>query len=309
MKISNFLYRVKDGIIRRYRWYSVYPKARKPFQKINILNSFESIQFIVEHNCSVSRYGDGELSFFCGIKEGYQEVDEEMVTRLKNILKAKDAPNHFIGLPYHLKDVKGTTVFSKTFWGEIVCKYGQFWIKLISKDRMYLDTQISRFYKAYHNIKRSEKQLQYLKKIWDGRMMVIVEGCQSRTGVGNDLYDNAKSVERIIGYATNAYMHYDEMLNAITSHVKPDEGKLIFLSYGPSATILAYDLAKLGYQAIDIGHLDIEYEWYLQAKAGNESAEKSVIKGKYTNEAAGGDLVEDCTDEKYLSEIICDITK
>lgn len=309
MKIYNLIDRLKGGIVRRYRWYCVYPKARKPFQKINILDSFESIKFIVEHRCSVSRYGDGELSFFCGVKEGYQEVDEVMVARLKHILKATDAPNHYVGLPFHLKNVKGITSFSKTFWGDIVCRYGKIWLKYISKDRMYLDTQISRFYKAYHNIRRSEKQISSLKKIWDGREMVIVEGCQSRTGVGNDLYDNAKSVERILGYATNAFKHYGEMLNAITKHVKPEDGKLILLSYGPSATILAYDLAKLGYQAIDIGHLDIEYEWYLQAKNGNESAEKSVIKGKYTNEAVGGDLVEDCTDEKYLTEIICDITK
>ena len=84
----------------------------------------------------------------------------------------------------------------------------------------------------------------------------------------------------------------------------PEEGKLIILSYGPTATILAYDLAKLGYQAVDIGHLDIEYEWY---QRGDKNG--GVVKGKYTNEAMGGNNVEECTDEKYLSQIICDITK
>lgn len=309
MALFTIFERIANGIIRRYRWYVVHPKARRPYQEINILNSFDSIKFILDKKCSVSRYGDGELSFFVGIKEGYQEVDEDMVARLKHVLLATDAPNHVVGLPYHLKNVKGTVVLSRTFWGDLVCKYGSYWLQFFSKDRMYIDTQISRFYKAYHDVNRSAKQLALLKKIWEGREMVIIEGCQSRTGVGNDLYDNAKSVERILGYATNAFSHYDEMLNAITAHVKPEEGKLIFLSYGPSATILAYDLAKMGYQAIDIGHLDIEYEWYLQAKNGNTSAEKSVIKGKYTNEAAGGDVVEECNDEKYLSEIICDITK
>ena len=94
------------------------------------------------------------------------------------------------------------------------------------------------------------------------------------------------------------------MLKAITTHVDPKDDKLILLSYGPTATILAYNLAKLGYQAVDIGHLDIEYEWYQRGDMNG-----GVVKGKYTNEAMGGNNVEECVDEKYLSQIICDITK
>lgn len=30
---------------------------------------------------------------------------------------------------------------------------------------------------------------------------------------------------------------------------------------GPTATVLAYDLAKAGYQALDIGHLGKAYDW------------------------------------------------
>lgn len=34
------------------------------------------------------------------------------------------------------------------------------------------------------------------------------------------------------------------------------------ISLGPTATVLAYDLFKAGYQAIDFGHVDVEYEWW-----------------------------------------------
>lgn len=47
--------------MRRYRWLVVHPKARKPFRKLKILNSFESIEYIIKHCSSVSRYGDGEI--------------------------------------------------------------------------------------------------------------------------------------------------------------------------------------------------------------------------------------------------------
>ena len=39
---------------------------------------------------------------------------------------------------------------------------------------------------------------------------------------------------------------------------------MIIIALGPTATVLAYDLAKEGYQALDMGHFDIEYEWYLR---------------------------------------------
>jgi hypothetical protein len=268
------------------------------------MDSFESIQYIIDHRCSISRYGDGEFSFFWGVKEGYQEVNDKLVSSLKHVLQATDAPNHIVGIPYYLKNVDGTVKLTRSFWGDFIRKYGKRLRPLLSGNRTYIDTQISRFYIEYYDRDRSSRQLQLLKRIWDGRDVVIVEGNQSRTGVGNDLYDNAKSLQRILGYSTNGFSHYEKMLYAITSHVKPEEGKLIILSYGPTATILAYDLAKLGYQAVDIGHLDIEYEWYQ-----HEDMKGGIVEGKYTNEAIGGNNVVECADEKYLSQIICDITK
>ena len=48
---------------------------------------------------------------------------------------------------------------------------------------------------------------------------------------------------------------------------------------GMTSTVLAYDLAQIGIQCVDIGHLDIEYEWM---KLG--VLEKCVIEGKAVNE-------------------------
>lgn len=241
---------------------------------------------------------------YFGERIGFQEVNDKLVSSLKHVLQATDAPNHIVGIPYCLKNVDGTVKITRAFWGDFIRKFGKSLRPLLFGNRTYIDTQISRFYIEYYDRKRSTRQLQMLRRIWEERDVVIVEGNQCRTGVGNDLYDNAKSLQRILGYSTNGFSHYEKMLHAITSHIKPEEGKLIILSYGPTATILAYDLAKLGYQAVDIGHLDIEYEWYQRGDMNG-----GVVKGKYTNEALGGNNVEECADEKYLSQIICDITK
>lgn len=49
-----------------------------------------------------------------------------------------------------------------------------------------------------------------------------------------------------------------------------------------TATVLAYDLSLYGYQAVDIGHIDIEYEWL---RMGAKT--KVPVPGKFTNEAHG----------------------
>jgi len=295
--------RIKDFIRRRYEWYVADSWVRKPFQKFNILESFESIQYIIDNKCSVGRFGDGELRLLYGYNINFQKSEEELIKRLEDVLST-DIPNFMVGMPYFLKNVDGTVKFTREFWGQIVREYGSRWIKYLKENKIYVDTQISRFYVEYNDYDRSTRQLQLLKQIWQNREVVIIEGCESRTGVGNDLYNNARTIERIIGHSKDAFTHYNDMLEAVKGHVRPEEGKLLLLSYGPTATVLAYDLAKAGYQAVDIGHLDIEYEYYRIRRH-----EGGVIKGKYTNEAAGGDVVEDCNDEKYLGQIICDITK
>lgn len=296
------LRRIIDGIVRRFDWYVRIPLAHKQFERINILNSIDSIKYIIEHKCSVSRYGDGEfIMLLGGGYDDYQGADQKLAKRLKEVLVSTDAPNHIVGLPMPLKHTIGLRPSSRDFWDYFTLRKGVYLLPYLSTSRLYIDTQLSRFYIMYTNKSHCVNQLNLLKAIWNNQDVVIIEGTKSRTGIGNDLYDNVKSLSRILGPATDAFSMYDEMLEAIVKHVSKDN--LILLSYGPTATILAYDLAKLGYWAIDIGHLDIEYEWF---KMG--AIDKVVINGKFTNEAKGGRFVKSNEDKEYLQQIIFDIT-
>ena len=68
---------------------------------------------------------------------------------------------------------------------------------------------------------------------------------------------------------------------------------MVFISFDFSYSV-CYDLHKMGYQAIDIGHIDIEYEWFLQG-----ATEKVKIDNKYTYEANGRVIKDIFNDEKY----------
>ena len=63
---------------------------------------------------------------------------------------------------------------------------------------------------------------------------------------------------------------------------------------------MAYDLAKKGYQAIDFGQVDNEYEWFLR-----QATERIVIEGKSVSEVAWYRIPRtQIHDEKYETQII-----
>ena len=80
------------------------------------------------------------------------------------------------------------------------------------------------------------------------------------------------------------------------------EDDLICISLGPAATVLAYDLAEGGYQAVDIGQVDNEYDWYIRG-----AKERTAIKGKMVAEYLENRLPEDIGDEVYDSQIAVEI--
>ena len=77
------------------------------------------------------------------------------------------------------------------------------------------------------------------------------------------------------------------------------KNSLILIALGPTATVLAYDLCKLGYQAIDVGHIDIEYEWLMMG-----AKHKVNITSKYVNEVIGGDQVVIHDEDLYQRQIL-----
>jgi hypothetical protein len=74
--------------------------------------------------------------------------------------------------------------------------------------------------------------------------------------------DGAKSISRILFCPLkNAFNKYDQILSAFD---EIDQDALILAALGPTATVLAYDLCRKGYQAIDLGHISEEYECFLR---------------------------------------------
>lgn len=270
-------------------------------KKYKILDNQITIQKIKEEHYSISRFGDGEFLWILGKnKKSFQDNSEKMATDLKNILKDYKTNNRniLVGIYGTLNSLSGHTYRSKVFWKYFLLKYGKKIYEFLPDNVTYCDTSITRPYMDYKNKSKDimQKKFDLLKTIWDDRNIIIVEGEYTRLGVGNNLFDNCKSIKRIICPPKNAYYKYNEIAEAIRRNANKEN--LILMSLGPTATILSYNMSKEGYQCIDTGHIDIEYMWF-----ENGSVVKENIVGKYVNEVKK-DRPENIDDEKYFSQII-----
>ena len=62
-------------LYRQYNKYIAIPLAQRKLRDIHIMNSIDSIQYIIDKKCSVSRFGDGEFFVLMGGGNSFQEPD------------------------------------------------------------------------------------------------------------------------------------------------------------------------------------------------------------------------------------------
>lgn len=134
-----------------------------------------------------------------------------------------------------------------------------------------------------------------IKEELRGRNVLILEGRFSRFGVGNDLLSHAKSVRRILGPEKNAFSRYDDILKKAK---EVDNVDVVILALGPAAKVLTYDLTIFGFWCLDLGHLDVEYEWFRM-----KALRKVSIKNKYVNESSKKFVTDGCLDEDYQKQV------
>lgn len=272
----------------------------KPLDIIQVKGIDETLDYIIEHNSSLVRFGDGEVNLMWGLPIPYQNHDLELANQLKHIVGLESDEKLVVCLPDAFDDRFVFTWWATPFWKEHMNVYMDFY-KELCKGSWYGSTFISRPYIDYEDKSKAKGQFEKLKSIWENRDILIVEGITSRSGVGNDLFDKVKSVKRIICPSHNAYSVVDNIQEEIMKHA---EGRLILCMLGPTAKVLAYHLSRKGYQVLDIGHIDSEYEWM---KMGAKT--KVKFSHKHTAEYNFDQDIQFIKDETYNSQILVDLSK
>ena len=258
----------------------------------------ETLDYIIEHNSSLVRFGDGEINMLAGHSIPYQDYDEELVSTMRDIVGQESREDLVVCLPDAFTDRFRFTSWAIPFWKDHMNHYMDFYRELCS-DSWYGSTFVSRPYIDFEDKSQAKAQFEKLKSIWQNRDLLIVEGATSRSGIGNDLFDEANSIKRIICPSHSAFSRVHEIEQEIGKYAA---GRLILCMLGPTAKVLAYRLSQKGYQVLDIGHIDSEYEWM---KMGVKT--KVKLSHKHTAEYNFDQDIEFIEDETYNSQIVARI--
>lgn len=272
---------------------------------ISVMSIDETLDELLKTEKSLVRFGDGEFNLINGNSIAYQEYQEDLAQEMREILlHADDTENKvLICLPEIFEIFKGSFLQnedSEKFWKQVLDDHGRFFQETCQAKR-YGSTWISRPYIDNKDKSHAITQFEKIKSLFEHKDILIVEGATTRSGVGNDLFNNVLSIKRIICPSHHAFSKVDAIQQAILDHAP---GRIILLMLGPTAKILAYRLSQLGYRALDLGHIDPEYEWM---KMG--AVTKVQLKHKHTAEFNFDQGIEFVEDEDYNSQIVVDLSK
>jgi len=222
----------------------------------------ETIQHLLENKSSICRFGDGELKLMVGEKhKSFQDVNHSLNSRLIEVLNS-NVPNILVAIhPVRDFDSLGR------IWQKFIIRIGSPVLNLLDSNRSYPSMGV--FRGLPKNTKENlVNRILKIKKLWEGRKILLVVGENSRFTFEEELFNNVESVDYVYAPAKNAFEVYDEIVNKVKQYNKDEY--LILIVLGPTATVMAYDLALDGYQAIDFGQMPGTYKRAKKVLFGNE---------------------------------------
>lgn len=277
--------------------YFLYEK-RILHNRIKVHTIDETIDELLNTEKSMVRFGDGEIVMIKGGDLMLQKASPEIGAGLTEIL-AYPYDDLMVTIPGIFDTLSDHHKASRQFWRDHLLFCRKTYEKYCNPDRVYYTTFVSRCYYYGNDRSNCDRWFAKIRKIWENRDIVIVEGTKTHNGVGNDLFDSARSIERIICPPKDAYGALSEIVEAC---IRYETDRLFLLSIGVAAKFLAPELYRRGYRVLDIGNMDLEYEWYVRQAPGKMPLKKHEIVGEEANrEAAGQD--EDYAE--YLKQVKC----
>lgn len=270
-----------------YLWYRL--PGRKP--TVRVYSMDETLDELLHSDKSLVRFGDGEIVMMKGKSLKLQQASPELAEGLKRMLRYEHE-NLMVTVQGIFDGVEMYHKKSRQFWKDHLLFCRKTYEKYCNPNRIYYTTFVSRCYYYAQDRSNCGRWFAKIRKIWENKDVVVVEGTRTHNGVGNDLLDTAASVERIICPPRDAYGAIPRILEACEVYGKD---RLFLLSVGVAAKFLALELFQKGYRVLDIGHMDMEYEWYVRQVPDKCKIEKHEIESEDANKEAGY--------TQYLSQI------
>lgn len=229
-----------------------------------VLDEHETMRRVRDERLSLARFGDGEIKLCRGGSCKTQTADPVLAKRLRNILKA-DEPRCLVAVP--------------NIWGARETK--PFW-------RSYRDGVNAQFYRpgaVYGSsfVSRpdsapwinSDAYWGLVRSIWQDRSVVLVTGSKKgRQFLDSGMLSNASKVCAAVDVPRqNAWSAHDRLLDEASDMASVLVDPVVVLALGATSTVMAYELARRGIQALDLGHMGLFYREWLHGRTGTKPPE------------------------------------
>ena len=251
----------------------------------------------IKNGSSIIRFGDGEFDLITKRKSPvFQEYSMELADRLKDVLQANKnklliaIAKNYGDLSMYPDDVADG--IREYMTDDVRREHAN----LLDLNRAYCDAYMFKCFIPHRDRDRTIERIRKIQQIWDNKDVFLIEGKYTRTGVGNDLLNNVRSLKRILCPTKDAYSIYSILLEKCLQIIDKDD--LILIALGPAGKVLAYDLFMQGYHVVDIGQMDMDYEWYLSG-----TGTKVHNPYKYVSQLPPAHI-EDIDDTEYTNQII-----
>ena len=226
-------------------------KAKELFPK-NIYSIKDTVDYVLKNKVSVSRIGDEELAFNI-LKRNCKFP--ELAEKLTYIMKEGSNEKCLVCINAFNADSHEVPVFWRrhflSYWTNVV-RPEEFEKLEFDKKGMYGDAYAFLFYFNKLSYDQIEEGKRYIEQIWNGKKVLFVVNRDSKILKDDVCFANVAEKAYIYGPEYDAYASYSEIYEQIKNNY--DNDWLVYIEMGAMATVLAYELSQLGYQALDMGH-------------------------------------------------------
>lgn len=240
-----------------------------------VMDKQQTVDLLCKTKKSLARFGDGEIQIISGRGIPFQEYDENLANRMREVLLNNNDDlivgiNHWYFYPkYDPKDNQLNRKFTLVTMPAVRKKL----IEYIDFSKTYGDASFTGL-RAEHN-ETNDAFFNDIRTIWDNNQVVLVGCAEAHKKMHYDIFDNASKEIWIHVPNKNAFRKYDEVLEQLKQFPK---NSIIILMAGPTSKVLAYDLSKVGYRALDLGHIAKSYDLYMQKITVTNDVEKDFWK-------------------------------
>lgn len=262
IELLHYLKKIEDNpksiysyLIKKIYYRRIADKNSNYYRNIKYLSPKDTINYIIDNNTSLVRYGDGTFSYISGISiyfNGWHfRYNKNFCRRLLSTLN-RDEKKVLACFP-----LPQITKTKKEYKNDGIENEWNIWVLSKVLAKKYLKT--SSIYGDSHCFHPKYSDIDYnkLKEYLSSKNIIIVSS-------SIELVKNlklGKSLDTVRAPSNDAWEEYDSIFSSITEIIKNNNYKkeevLVMASLCEAAKVLVYDLSDLGYTAWDTGQFFI----------------------------------------------------